>query len=163
MKKKNKSERQVLSKFEKYLYEEIGIEFKACLYFYVILLFYCVYRWVVGIRDASIVHMAEMIFVTYIMGYVQIYLMSGVDDVEHLGLKDFLQMILCSGIYTGVSYAAGWLDRRLPITIGFLAYMLFAYLCAFWVYKIRRNIDEKLLNQDLAAFQAREKQDELLD
>ena len=163
MKKKNKSERQVLSKFEKYLYEEIGIEFKACLYFYVILLFYCVYRWVVGIRDASIVHMAEMIFVTYIMGYVQIYLMSGVDDVEHLGLKDFWQMSMCSCIYTGVSDAAGWLDRRLPITIGFLAYMLFAYLCAFGVYKIRRNIDEKLLNQDLAAFQAREKQDELLD
>ena len=102
MKKKNKSERQVLSKFEKYLYEEIGIEFKACLYFYVILLFYCVYRWIVGIRDASIVHMAEMILVAYVMGYVQIYLMSGVDDVEHLGLKDFLQMILCSGIYTGV-------------------------------------------------------------
>lgn len=82
-----------------------------------------------GIRDASIVHMA--------------------------------QMILCSGIYTGVSYAAGWLDRRIPITIGFFAYMLFAYLCAFGVYKIRRNIDEKLLNQDLAAFQARKKENRM--
>ena len=32
--------------------------------------------------------------------------------------------------------------------------MMFAYVCAFEVYKIKRNIDERL-NDDLKAFQER--------
>ena len=33
-----------LTWYEKYLFDEIGIEFKACLYFFAILFFYCIYR-----------------------------------------------------------------------------------------------------------------------
>ena len=58
------------SLWERYLTKEIGIEFKACLYFYALLFFYCVYRVCVGSTVAEILHMAEMIFLTYIVGYV---------------------------------------------------------------------------------------------
>ncbi|MBQ9064697.1 MAG: hypothetical protein IJ123_04550 [Blautia sp.] len=51
-----------LSLWERYLTNEIVIEFKARLYFFTVLFFYCVYRMINGIFDASILHMAEMIF-----------------------------------------------------------------------------------------------------
>ena len=68
MSKKNK-----LTLWERYLTQEIGIEFKACLYFFAILFFYCMYRLVQGIFDASMLHMAEMILAAYIIGYLQVY------------------------------------------------------------------------------------------
>ena len=61
--------------WERYLTKEIGIEFKACLYIYALLFFYCVYRLSCGRSDASIWHMAEMIFSTYVMGYLQVYVL----------------------------------------------------------------------------------------
>ena len=54
-----------VSWFEKYLFDEIGIEFKSCLYFFAIMFFYCSYRLICHKTDALILHMAEMIFLTY--------------------------------------------------------------------------------------------------
>ena len=74
--------------WERYLTKEIGIEFKACLYFFAILFFYCMYRILTGSLDASIIHMAEMIFACYIIGYIQVYLLWNFDEAEALGLKE---------------------------------------------------------------------------
>ena len=63
-----------LTIWEAYLTKEIGIEFKACLYFFAILFFYCCYKVMNGIWDAGIIHLAEMIFTCYIIGYIQVYL-----------------------------------------------------------------------------------------
>ena len=71
-----------ISCFEKYLTEEIGVEFKACLYFFCILFFYAMYRVLNGNFEASIVHMAEMILLTYGMCYVQLYFMNNFDEGE---------------------------------------------------------------------------------
>ena len=64
-----------ISLWERYLTKEIGIEFKACLYFFAILFFYCVYRLCIGNIMAEILHMAEMIFLTYVIGYIQVFLL----------------------------------------------------------------------------------------
>jgi len=144
-----------LSVFERYLSEEIGIEFKACLYFFCILFYYSVYKLAGGSTQASIIHMAEMIFLTYGMGYVQLYLLSNFDEADKLGLKEISYMIICSLIYTGVSFLGKWFDRHIGVTIGFLFYVMLAYICAFLVYKFKRKIDEKLLNDDLKAFKER--------
>lgn len=80
--------RKKISVWEHYLTKEIGIEFKACLYFFCILFFYSVYRVVGGSLEASIIHMSEMILLTYAMGYVQVYLLSNFDEGEHLGIKE---------------------------------------------------------------------------
>lgn len=146
--------------FERYFTKEIGIEFKACLYFFCILFFYSVYQVAGGCMEASIVHMAEMIGLTYAMGYVQVYLMANFDEAERLGVKEWGSIILCTLIYTGASYAGGWFDRSIVVTCGFLAYIAFAYVCVFLVYKYKRHIDEKLLNEDLKAFQERQVKDE---
>jgi len=150
----SKGKRKV-SAFERYLRDEIGIEFKACLYFFAMLFFYCVYRVVGGVYNASILHMAELILMTYGMGYLQVYVLSNFDEAERLGKKEVCYLVLCSLLYTGSSWLFGWFDRQVWWTVGFLCYTLFEYVCAFWVYSVKRKIDEKVLNEDLRAFQER--------
>lgn len=146
--------------WQRYLTKEIGIEFKACLYFFCILFFYSLYRILTGRLDASIIHMAEIIFLTYFMGYVQVFLLSNFDESESLRGKEIFYVILCSFIYTLISYLGKWFDRNMAVSVGFFFYMMFAYFCAFLIYKFKRDIDEKILNEDLKAFQKRQENDE---
>lgn len=139
-----------------YITKEIGIEFKACLYFFCILFFYSVYRLSRGCYEASILHMTEMIFLTYAMGYVQVYLLSNFDEGPQFKRREVFYMLLCTSVYTGISFLGSWFDRDLPATALFACYMIVIYLCAFLVYKCRREYDEKLLNADLRAFQMRQ-------
>lgn len=141
--------------WDHYISKEIGIEFKACLYFFCILFYYSVFKLISGSQEANIIHMAEMIFLTYGMGYIQVYLLSNFDEGEQLGGKEIFYMFLCSSIYAVVSFVGKWFDHNIPVSIGFACYMMLAYVCAFLVYKSKRKIDEKMLNEDLKAFQER--------
>lgn len=151
--------RKRLTFWERYLSAEIRVEFKACLYFFCILFYYSMYRLIGGNTEASILHMAEMIFLTYAMGYVQIYLLSDFDEGDYLRGKELVSIILCSLIYAGVSYWGKWFDRSIGVSVGFVFYMMCAYVCAFLIYKFKRNVDAKLLNEDLKAFQERKMKD----
>lgn len=153
-------QREKISAWERYLTKEIGIEFKACLYFFAILFFYCMYQVICGVYEADILHMAEMIFMTYAMGYLQVYLLSDFDEGEVLGGKEIGYLMFCSLLYGGVSWLGGWFDRNLWVCVGFFFYIAFTYVCAFLVYKAKRRIDEKLLNEDLRTFQERRKNGE---
>lgn len=148
--------RKKLAWFEKYLFDEIGIEFKACLYFFAILFFYCIYRVFCHKYDALILHMAEIIFLTYIMGYVQMFLLGKFDEADIWNIKSTVYMLGCSMIYAVISYAGKWFDRNVWVSCGYFLYMCFMYVCCYWLYKLRRRIDEKIMNQDLQAFQSRD-------
>ena len=91
-----------LTIWEAYLTKEIGIEFKACLYFFAILFYYCVYRMVCGIFDASIIHMAEQILTCYVICYLQVYLFGNFDEADKLRGREIAGMIICPGLYTDV-------------------------------------------------------------
>ncbi len=146
-------EEKKLTLWERYLTREIGIEFKACLYFFAFLFFYCVYKMICGSFEASIIHMAEMIFACYITGYVQVYVFGNFDEAESLKLRECLGMAVCTVLYGLVSYFGGWFDKKLPVTLGFAAYILVTYLCVFLIYRTKRRIDDKKLNEDLKLFQ----------
>ena len=146
-----------LTLWERYLTREIGIEFKACLYFFTILFFYCVYRLCVGKTAAEILHMAEMILVTYIMGYIQVFLLWNFDEAEQLGKKEILGICICTPLYVLVSYVCNWFDGNLYVTIGFALYVVLLYVCVYFVYRCRRRLDDKILNSDLELFKARAK------
>ncbi len=145
-----------VSLWERYLTKEIGIEFKAALYFFSFLLFYCCYRLYLGQSEASILHMAEMIFTAYIIGYLQVYLLWNFDEADALGPKEFFGMLLCTTLYTILSYACAWFDKNVYVSVGFFAYVVFVYICVFMIYKYKRKIDDKLLNQDLELFKTRQ-------
>ena len=72
-----------VSLWERYLTKEIGIEFKACLYFFAMLFFYCMYRVCIGQYYASILHMAEMIFLTYAVGGKALQPLHPVNVYDH--------------------------------------------------------------------------------
>ena len=146
-----------LSLWEAYLTKEIGIEFKACLYFFAFLFYYCVYRIVCGVYDASILHMTEMIFTCYIICYLQVYLFRNFDEADKLKGREIAGLIVCTGLYVAVSFFGKWFDQNIAVTIGFAAYILLVYLCVFLIYKTKRKIDDKKLNDDLKLFQAEHK------
>lgn len=152
-----KKSKKGLSLWERYLTREISIEFKACLYFFAILFYYCIYRLCSAITVAEILHMAEMILLTYAMGYLQVYALWNFDEADSIGKKELLGVLVCTGIYTASSYFFNWFQKSIPVTLGFSAYILFLYFCVYLVYKTRRHMDEKILNDNLNLFKTRKK------
>lgn len=141
-----------LSLWERYLTREIGIEFKACLYFFAILFYYSVYRIAVGRWDADILHMAEMILSCYAICYVQVYLFRNFDEADSLGPVEIAGILVCTALYGLLAYFLGWLDMNIPVILGLAAYLIVTYLCVYFIYKTKRRIDDKQLNEDLRLF-----------
>ncbi len=150
-------ERKRVSLWELYLTKEISIEFKACLYFFAFLFYYCMYRVIGGVYDASILHMTELILACYIIGYVQVYLLWNFDEADKFGGKEILGIALCTAVYTAISWLFNWFDNNIIATVLFAAYILLVYFCVYLVYKYKRIIDDKKLNEDLKLFQTRHK------
>lgn len=143
--------------WELYLTKEIGIEFKACLYFFALLFYYCVYRLINGVYDASILHMTELILACYIIGYIQVYLLWNFDEADTLKAKEIVGMVGCTCVYCLLSWLFNWFNKNLLVTLIFAAYILLVYVCVYLIYKYKRIIDDKKLNEDLKLFQTEHK------
>ena len=144
-----------VSLWERYLTKEIGIEFKACLYFFAILFYYCMYRVCTGLSVAEILHMAEIIFLAYVIGYIQVFLLWNFDESDDIGWREVIGIGICTAVYVTVSYLGGWFERNLYVTAGYAAYMVLTYVCVHLVYRCRRRIDDRILNSELELFKAR--------
>ncbi len=147
-----------MRRFKRYLSAEIGIEFKACLYFFTMLFFYAMYQIMQGNWYASILVMMEMIFSTYFMGYAQVYLLHNFDEAERLGRREIGGMLLGTSIYTAISYAGAWFDRDPLVTGLFFLWTFLCYICAFLVYKVKRDIDTEQLNEELESFKKQKRE-----
>ncbi len=131
---------------------EIAIEYKACLYFFAMLAFYCIRLMLMGNFQASVWHMCEMIFSAYFMVYFQVYCLRNFDEAERLGGREWIYILLCTVIYTGLSYLFGWFDRSILVTLIFFAFTGFEYWCAYLVNKIKRKADTENLNDMLEKY-----------
>ncbi|MBO5057846.1 MAG: DUF3021 family protein [Lachnospiraceae bacterium] len=138
--------------FKKYLGIEITIEYKACLYFYGILTFYCIYLICQKTYFASILHMCEMILAAYFMGYLQIYVLHNFDEAEKLGKREIISITLCSILYAAFSFLLGWFDRKIEVTCLYFLFTLFMYWCVYLINKMKRAADTDKLNRMLAEF-----------
>lgn len=148
---------------ERYLTIKIGVEIKCCLRFFLILCFYCVYQLIGSSLNANIFHMLQMILLAYVMEWIQALIGSDFDELDRLGRKEWLLILLGSVVYAVAAHLGSWYGKNIGISIGFGFYMVGAYLCTFLIYKIKRVIDAKFLNDDLKSFQKREEQtDEIL-
>ena len=146
--------------WELYLTKEIGIEFKACLYFFAFLFYYCVFRLINGVYDASILHMTELILACYIIGYIQVYLLWNFDEADTLKTKEIVGMVACTCVYCLLSWLFNWFNKNLLVTLIFAAYILLVYVCVYLIYKYKRIIDDKKLNEDLKLFQTEHKKED---
>lgn len=149
-----------LDKFRHVLLTEVGIEFKACLYFFAILFFYCMYRITQGSFQADMLIMAEIILTTYVMGYVQVYLLRNFEESDRLGGFEWMASILCSLIYVGVSFLFSWFDRNWLPELLFFGYVMLCYLSVFCIYYVRRHWDTEELNLELESFKKTRKPEE---
>lgn len=140
---------------ECYLTKKIGVEIKCCLMFFLILCFYCIYRWFTNITQASIMHMLDMVLLAYLIGWIQNLLHYDFDEVDALRIREWVSVIISSLVYAVAAHLAGWFDGNISVGIGFYFYMVCAYLCSYLIYKIKRTIDAKHLNEDLYQFQKR--------
>lgn len=102
--------------------------------------------------------MMEMIAATYAMGYLQVYVFSNFDEGDNFTGRTFFYSALCSGLYTVVAYLGKWFGNSVEALGLFYVYVLVAYICAYWMYKIKRLGDTRALNEDLKAFQERSRE-----
>lgn len=149
------SRKSKIDKIKKFLSLEIGIEIKACLYFAIILFFYLAYQVIQGSLYASIIRMMEIVLTAYAMSYLQVYLLDNFDESEHFNGKIIWRLLLCSILYTAASFFLKWFDRNLTATVCYFLYMLLCYVCIFLIYKLKRDFDTALLNQELEEFKKR--------
>ena len=142
---------------------EIGVEYKACLYFFVILFFYSMYLFIHGIYEASLLHMLEMIVTAYGMGYLQVLVLDNFDEAERLRGKELLYLLLCAALYTGISFLCGWFDGSIVVTAVFAVYCILIYMCAFLANRVKRCIDTEQLNVMLQEYKRRGRKDDECD
>lgn len=150
----NRENRKV-SLVEQFFSKEIGIEIKACLYFCCILAYYFIFRIIMGSWDASIIYMMEMIVTAYVIGYIQVFLLSNFDEMDEFNWKVVVFTLLCSAIYVLLAILCNWYDGNMIANVGFFAFMVMCYLCYFIICRTKRRIDTRLLNEDLKLFQER--------
>ncbi len=141
-----------MSKLDKFLSAEIEIEFKASLYFYTILFFYFAYQIYNGSLSANIIIIIEMIFTSYIMGYIQVFLLDNFDEAEIFTWKEALKVVGCSLVYVAASYFGGWFNRNPIVTAIYFVLMFGCYGCVYWLYSVRRAICTKQMNKELENF-----------
>lgn len=148
--------------WHRFVSREIAIDYKTCLYFCCVMIFYCIYLAFLHIYSASILHMIEILFTAYIIGYLQVYVLHNFDEADHIGKWEVFSTIICSTLYAFTSYIFNWFDKHPMATLIFLGYMAFCYWCLYLANKIKRNLDTKLLNELLEDFkQTTSKESEL--
>lgn len=152
-----------MKKHDAFLISEIGIEFKAALYFYSILFFYMGFSLLSGSRQIEIFTVIQMVAATYIMGFVQVYLLGNFDEAEHIGLREVLAAAGCSVVYSLVGWLLNWFERSIPVTIVFFFFMLVCYGCTCWLYSFRRSATTRQLNSELEAFKIKKSEEEKND
>ena len=147
---------QFLDNYRKDLLKRYGKNWKETYIPFDLLLHRVFYYIMISERsDGKSFIMAEMIFGAYVMGYIQVFLLGNFDEGESFGIREGLSSLLCSALYTVTSFILNWYDRNIMATAAFFFYMLFCYVCMFLVYKIKRDIDTELLNQELEEFKKR--------
>lgn len=99
--------------------------------------------------------MLEMVLLAYLIGWIQNLLHYDFDEVDTLNIRVWMSVIISSLVYAVVGHFAGWFDGNIDVCIGFGGYMVCAYLCSYLIYKMKRTIDAKHLNEDLHQFQKR--------
>ena len=98
-----------------------------------------------------------MIFTSYIICYLQVYLFRNFDEADKLKGREIAGLVVSTALYIAVSYFGKWFGQNIAVTLGFMAYILLVYFCVILIYRTKRKIDDKNLNDDLKLFQAEHK------
>ena len=141
------------------LFNEILIDFKACVYFFCVVFFYSVVRLCKGVHSVPILTLAEIIATNYIICYVQTYVFRDFDEADRFGKDEISGILMCATLYTAASLLFGWFDGSEAVTALFALYIIFTYVCVILCYIVRRKLDTKQLNRLLDHYKQNEGRD----
>ncbi len=144
-----------MKRYEKFFAAEIGVEFKAALYFYSILFFYMGFRFLGGNTQAELLHLLEMVGCTYVMGFVQVFVLDCYDESAKLSSSSAVKTLLVSLAYAAVSWLLGWFERSVPVTVLFFCFVIVCHGCTMWLYSFRRRVSTEQLNRELESYKQR--------
>lgn len=134
------------NRWSQFLSREIAIEYKASIYSICITFYYYIYQIIQHSLKANILYLMEIVFVCYLMGYVQVYLLQNFDEADSLGKKEIFKIVICSTLYTAISQILQWFDSCWINIVVFWGYIFSCYICIFFINKLKRKIDTKRLN-----------------
>ncbi|MGN0475512.1 MAG: hypothetical protein ACI4IJ_10520 [Acutalibacteraceae bacterium] len=143
--------------FEKWLSNDIGLQFKGGLYFFCLTFFYCMVQIFKDIYTLDILILTEIAIVLYLICYVQMYLLDNFDESDKFGKNEVFGTAVCTTIYTVLSYILNWFGRGIAVTAIFAGYVILCYISVFLCYKIKRSIDTKYLNNMLEKYKQNER------
>ena len=98
-----------------------------------------------------------MILSCYIICYIQFFAFNNFDEADELKGREIAGIIICTLIYCALSYVLGWLEKNITATVILALYIIIVYLCVFFIYRTKRRIDDKKLNEELKQFKAEHK------
>lgn len=143
------------TRFERFMVYEMNVEFKVCVYFSCILFFYCVFAFLQGNREVSMLALVQMLFTTYGIGLFQAYVLHNFDEADALTKSEIASIVFCTVLYTGASYLFNWFGQQQIATALFVVYMVLVYLSMYLLYKVKREVETKELNNMLEDYKKR--------
>ena len=140
------------NKWEKFLSQEISIEYKAGIYS-LCHLFHCAcYLIWQQTFSISLLQIAQITLFSYIICNLQVYVFKNFDEWDKLTTIWWFYASACTGIYLLIAWLFNWFDGQLWVWLGFGMWQLFCYVCIYLVNKIKRQIDSKHLNNLLKTY-----------
>ena len=151
---------KIIKALKKALSNEIAIDFRACVYFFCVVLFYCAVRVSKGIFYVKILTLAEIVLVNYLICYVQTYLFKDFDESDRIGSNEIAGILMCTFLYVASSLLFGWFDGSEWLTALFALYIIFTYVCVILCYIVKRKLDTMQLNKLLDNYKQNEGRDQ---
>ena len=145
---------------KKALVNEILIDFKACVYFFCVVVFYCAAQLCQGIHSVRIITLLEIVLTNYVICYVQTYLFKDFDESDRFGKNEFAGILMCTFLYTAASLLFDWFDGSEVVTALFALYIIFTYICVILCYIVKRRLDTRQLNKLLTNYKQHETKNE---
>lgn len=140
------------NKWERFLSQEISIEYKAGIYSLCHLLYCACYLIWQQTFSIGLLQIAEIALLSYLICNLQVYALKNFDEAERLSGTWWLSALLCTGLYLLAVHFLNWFDGHLLSWLGFGIWQLFCYVCIYLVNKIKRRIDSKHLNNLLKTY-----------
>lgn len=145
---------------KKALVNEISIDFKACVYFFCVVFFYCVAKLCQGIFSVKIITLLEIVLTNYVICYIQTYLFKNFDESDRFGTNETAGILTCTFLYTAASLLFDWFGGSEIATAIFALYIIFTYICVILCYIVKRRLETKQLNKLLNSFKQNEGRDQ---
>jgi Protein of unknown function (DUF3021). len=144
-----------MKKIIRYCSWELKNDFASSTYFAIIILMYCITRFILGIKEVDIFVIFEMYITIYVLSTLQKLIL---DDEKEYDEKTFIGRAAFISIFSvivivAVSILGKWFEG-MPLWTAITIYtmLIISYLTVWIILKLEKKYDTKKLNQQLANF-----------